>query len=421
VAASESELEHILLDPSAYVREIERLVAMRSPRQMAALVESETEIPAVLYEERRSYARALTDTLRDNSQALFSPARVGRVLLDKERCLYSFAFADRLVHALVASELTARLEPRLSPNVHSFRRGYSVRSALRLVDAYRRRLRRAETAVKRLGLWVFRWDIKSYGDTIDCERGGKLWNDVLTLLTPAERESNFISDLLERLLMPEVTVHPRPTGVPTGSPLVPLIENLYLSPQDHALSTIPGALYLRYGDDCLLAHPDPETLAQAQRRVDDILLERGLCINRAKSKTFFWNGARDQAVDFLGLRVHFNGGIRLNPDKHTAFLGDMKTRLRQTWRLAPDVGLLCRVANQLLDPASQFANPYTTELLSAVDDRTYLRELDLKLVQEIASIASGVCGVRAFRRFPPRLLYERYGLRSLVAERNSTR
>jgi hypothetical protein len=59
--------------------------------------------------------------------------------------------------------------------------------------------------------------------------------------------------------------------------------------------------------------------------------------------------------------------------------------------------------------------------LSAVDDRTYLRELDLKLVQEIASIASGVCGVRAFRRFPPRLLYERYGLRSLVAERNGTR
>jgi hypothetical protein len=95
-------------------------------------------------------------------------------------------------------------------------------------------------------------DIKSYGDTIDCERGGKLWNDVLRLLTPVERESNFILDLLERLLMPEVTVHPRPIGVPTGSPLVPLIENLYLSPQDQALSTIPGALYLRYGDDCLL-------------------------------------------------------------------------------------------------------------------------------------------------------------------------
>ena len=86
-------------------------------------------------------------------------------------------------------------------------------------------------------------------------------------------------------------------GRPQGSPLSPLLSNLYLDAFDHALQTEEMAV-VRYADDFVVLCPDALSASRALARVREILGDFKLRLNEHKTRlTSFETG-----FEFLGVR-----------------------------------------------------------------------------------------------------------------------
>ena len=102
-------------------------------------------------DQKKEYAEALT--MRD-AYAKAKKFDDFRVMLDKERELFTFAPADQVLHDAFAALLTERMEPRLSPRLYSYRRGRSA-----LISAWTQRQRtskpRSRPSAARMSSWTW--------------------------------------------------------------------------------------------------------------------------------------------------------------------------------------------------------------------------------------------------------------------------
>jgi hypothetical protein len=93
-------------------------------------------------------------------------------------------------------------------------------------------------------------------------------------------------------------------GLPQGSPLSPLLANVYLDPFDRELRRF-GVPLVRYADDFLAFARTPFGLAELRPLVEQALGSRGLSLNVAKTRAtsfdagFRFLGARLQGSDIL--------------------------------------------------------------------------------------------------------------------------
>jgi hypothetical protein len=230
-------------------------------------------------------------------------------------------------------------------------------------------------------------------------------------------------------------------GVPTGSPLQPLACNLYLTPLDALCDSVEDGFYARYGDDVLFAHPDAARACATAERIDACIAELGLQANPGKSSAFFFTApgcpsplpafAPARSLDYLGMRVDFQGAFGLKRDKLRALLDDLDGRLSRSAALLPrrDRDLrgdtlgpalraqtLAAVVRAALDRDHPLAHSSALLLAERVDDRGQLRDLDYKLARLLARHLTADASPRAFRRYPPRRLRE-LGLFSLEHQR----
>jgi hypothetical protein len=416
-------LDGALGDPARYERELERLHARLPARRLRAV--SEDGVPLkVLVLERRQVARLLAAEVARGSWRP-RPAALRRAWLDKERLLFVFGAVDLVVAGVVAGVLAEALEPALSPRVHSYRRGRSAHAAVRHFAREVRRHVAARPDPRTRGLHVLHCDVQSFGDSVPLGPGSPLWGDLRALATGSERAW----DVVTRVVRPPVLGDGEAEalrGLPTGSPVVPPITNLYLSAVDRAVEALPG-FYLRYGDDLLFAHPDADVAREAQGAIERALAARGLSLNPRKRQVVWLNGAGraapawDEArgapaIDLLGLRVDFHGTIGLPRRKVRELLADLRARVARARALAGLPELVAAVASAL-DPSSPFATRHAPLLRSLVTDRRQLAQIDRLIAEAVAAAASPRPGVRAFRDAPPRRL-RALGLPSLLAARN---
>jgi len=89
-----------------------------------------------------------------------------------------------------------------------------------------------------------------------------------------------------------------PRGLPMGSPLSPLLANIYLQPVDRALSRPPW-IPVRYADDIIVLAPTRSSAERARDCTSRELESLRLTLHRAKTRITSF----DQGFDFLG--VHF--------------------------------------------------------------------------------------------------------------------
>jgi retron-type reverse transcriptase len=232
----------------------------------------------------------------------------------RKKVVFTFAPEDDLLFKGLNLALQAQVESSLSPLCHSFRPGHGPRSAYRTLLAI--------PDLDRLA--CLHVDVRDFFNSIPVEQ-------VLEAL-PAP----FISDrALQRLVSLTLRdsrvvaegelVHDAHKGVMAGTPLAPMLSNLYLSRLDAAFEA-SGVPYIRYADD-IVVFAEPSELDRQRSFIEQELLALGLELNERKTRI----SAPGLPWEFLGFRYE-RGSLDIAPN--TA--GKLRRRVRRIARRARD-------------------------------------------------------------------------------------
>ena len=230
---------------------------------------------------------------RDLLAGAYAPGPVRRVEIVKEsggtRPLAIPCVADRVVQTAIAFTLTPILEPDMSPASFGYRPGLGVADAVARVVELRRDNR----------TWVLESDVARFFETVPHPR-------LLALLdarTGDSRLTELIASWLDRS-------GAEGRGLLQGSPLSPLLANLYLDEVDHLLDGPDGRL-VRYADDFVVLSARKADAEAAKERAAALLEERGLALHPDKTRI----GSFGDGFWFLG--HYFIKNLVLRDLEHT--------------------------------------------------------------------------------------------------------
>ncbi len=236
----------------------------------------------------RDLTRRLRHLAREVKAGAWRPWPLLRVRLErpgkKPRYLAIPTVRDRVLHTALALTLTPMLEQQFEACSFAYRAGFSLTQALARVQSLRDQGYR----------WVVDADISSYFDEVDQAR-------LLAELGRYLKDAPLLALVRTLLRSP---VHPAEEdegdyclvrGIPQGSPLSPLLANLYLDTLDEAL--LGGGLALvRFADDFLVLCRDKEEAEDALDLTESVLTGLSLKMNPAKTRITHF----DQGFHFLG-------------------------------------------------------------------------------------------------------------------------
>ena len=180
--------------------------------------------------------------------------------------------SDRIAQTVVARRIEERVEPVFHPDSYGYRPG---RSALDAVGVCRQRCWKYD--------WVVEFDVRKFFDSVS-------W-DLVVKAVQAHVDLPWVLLYLKRWLaapmqLPDGTLVARDRGTPQGSPVSPVIANLFLHYAfDMWMSReFPDAPFERYADDgvvhCVSRDQAEEVLAALTRRMEQV----GLAVHPDKTK-----------------------------------------------------------------------------------------------------------------------------------------
>ena len=213
------------------------------------------------------------------ASGLYQPGPLRRFAIPKsrgpgERVLSIPAIVDRIVQRAVATVLSERLEPEFEEHSYAYRSGRSVQQAVARVAA----LRNAGYT------FVVDADIRAYFDEVPHKI-------LLSKLRALNLETEFVS-LIESVLQSFST---NGIGLAQGSPISPVLANLYLDALDELFEKSPVRI-VRFADDFVLLTKTKPGAEEAMGRARTLLAEHGLILHAEKTRIVEF----DQAFTFLG-------------------------------------------------------------------------------------------------------------------------
>lgn len=195
---------------------------------------------------------------------------------------------DRVLQTAVARTLAPRLERHLEDASWAYRVGRSAKMALARVAHYRDQGYR----------WALEADIRSFFDEIDHD----LLRAKLTRTLDDASPLPLIDLWLAAIIHPAKGGQRRlvTRGVPQGSPISPLLSNLYLDDFDEALLERDLKL-VRYADDFLVLCRDETAAHAALDLVQNVVARLRLALKPEKTRVVrFDDGFRFLGVEFIG-------------------------------------------------------------------------------------------------------------------------
>ena len=203
----------------------------------------------------------------------------------KPRVLAIPSVRDRILQTAVALVLTPLFEAEFEDCSFGYRRGRSIDQAVRRIMRYRDEGFR----------WVVDADISSFFDEID----RSILQAELTERVPDPRLLHLISLWLDAEIDNGVTRRRLSKGLPQGSPLSPILSNLYLDHLDEALIG-ENLRLIRYADDFLILCKNREQAEEALELTADVLAALKLTLNQTKTRIIdFERGFRFLGVQFV--------------------------------------------------------------------------------------------------------------------------
>jgi group II intron reverse transcriptase/maturase len=185
-----------------------------------------------------------------------------------DRALVIPTVRDRVMQRAVADFLYPRIDRTLSDACRAFRRGRPISETADQVSRW----------IEEGAAWVLRADVRKFFDGIRPEL-------LLEKLEPFvdDDDLKFLGRIVRSRVFDRDHVADMVVGIPQGSPLSPILANLYLNELDHRL--LEGSpRYLRYCDDMIVC----ETGESGARTALEVLIEAleplGLGINDRKTK-----------------------------------------------------------------------------------------------------------------------------------------
>ena len=263
--------------------------------------------PGVDQVTKDQYARRLDPNLDALRQTVrnggWRPRPSRQVLIPKAnggtRPLAVGCLEDKIIQSLTAKILQAIHEPHFHPNSYGFRPGQGCHQALS-------RLMRL-ISEKSKEVWVVEIDIEKFFDSMDREK--------LMEIVEKRIQDPHVLRLIRRQLRNSILTEAGDLfipskGTPQGSPLSPILANLYL---DHFLDQWFEENWgehgdmVRYADDAVFVFTNEEQARQFQQALKKRMEEEaGLKLNEEKSGiTCFTAGKAQGNVTFLGFTLYW--------------------------------------------------------------------------------------------------------------------
>ncbi|MGB7433302.1 MAG: CRISPR-associated endonuclease Cas1 [Ahrensia sp.] len=231
-----------------------------------------------VHQFQRAVMQRLSDLAMDLDQGTYMPGAVRRVLIPKpdggQRPLDIPCVRDRVVHTAITMTLGPKLDEEFEPSSFGYRAGRGVRQAVDRVSYLRRQ-----------GFThVVDADIERFFERVD--------HHMLMERLGESMDYGPLSTLIAHWLE-----HAAPTGkgLAQGSPLSPLLANLYLDRLDEALGR-DGLAIVRYADDFVVLARSVKSADDALAKTARVLAKHGLTLNAEKSRVTDF----DAGFRFLG-------------------------------------------------------------------------------------------------------------------------
>ena len=196
----------------------------------------------------------------------YSPAPLRYVQIPKKdgskRQLVIPSIVDRVIQTSVNNILTPLLDEEFEDSSFGYRRGKSVEQAVSRISFLQRMG----------GAWVVDADIEGFFENV-------LHKKLLERLAQSMSKGP-LTELISLWLEHGGT---NGKGLAQGSPLSPLLANLYLDRLDEAFAE-KGARIVRYADDFVIICEDAPNAQKALEKARNLLAEHDLKINKDKTK-----------------------------------------------------------------------------------------------------------------------------------------
>lgn len=219
---------------------------------------------------------------------------------------------DLYLQKSLAQVLYPVVDALLIPQNYAYRKGKGAVAAIKQVEHLRRTLDDSYTIV--------RCDIDDFFDTIPLaalmEQLQDLTGDpLLARMVDLWMRSGTVDKKLQ--------YRPNSLGIPQGSPLAPMLSNLYLTETDRYIARNITTEFVRYADDLLLFLPEKvHPLTCLQSLNDHLSVRKKLRLN----KDFVVSDIR-ASFSFLGITFRSDGGREMSREKTDAVERKIATAL----------------------------------------------------------------------------------------------
>ncbi|MFJ9917115.1 group II intron reverse transcriptase/maturase [Actinacidiphila glaucinigra] len=290
------------------------------------------------------------------SSGTYFPPAVRAVEIPKQhgggtRMLGIPCVADRVAQTVVARHLMRRVEPVFHPDSYGYRPGRSAHDA---VERCRERCWRKD--------WAIDLDVQKFFDSVR-------W-DLLVKAVEAHTDAVWVVLYVKRWLsaplqMPDGTLQERDRGTPQGSPVSPVLANLFMH---YAFDTwlareFPAVQFERYADDAVVHCVTERQARQVLAALGDRMEEVGLRLHPDKTRIVYCrDGKRPRSFEhtsftFLGFTFRQRRAKDRNGQQFMRFLPAISkdaqkkiSREVRGWRIHRQVGLTFAELAQRMNP-----------------------------------------------------------------------